>query len=512
MSRAPLLDRRGAMGLLGAGALALAGCAGDAKRKPIRGGRMRAAMAVSSTADTLDPARQMTALDYCRCTSFYNGLTVFNQSGEAELLLAEAIDTKDALDWTIKLRPGVRFHDGAPLTPADIVYSLMRHIDPAVGSQARSIASQFAGIEPFGKDAVRIRLTGPNADLPLLLATAHFHIIRDGTKDFRRANGTGAFRCAEFQPGVRSIGVRNEDYWRGPVRLGEVEMFSIADESARLNALLAGDVDIVNGVNARITKRIEASGFKIFESRGGGYTNLIMRVNERPGANPDFVEGMKLLMDRETMRNAIFRGYARIGNDHPLPPSHPFYDPSLPQRPFDPDRARFLFAKAGMAGATVPIVSSVAAEKSDDMAVLMQAAAARAGIQFDIRRAPADGYWSSSWMKVPIGFGNVNSRPSADVVFTQFFKSDAPWNESGWHNERFDRLLVEARGQTDQELRKQMYGEMQRIVHERCGIGIPLFLSTLDAHSPRVKGMRPMQNGGMMGYAFAEHAWLEDEA
>ena len=62
---------------------------------------------------------------------------------------------------------------------------------------------------------------------------------------------------------------------------------------------------------------------------------------------------------------------------------------------------------------------------------------------------PADGYWSTHWMKHPVGFGNVNARPSADLALTLFFKSDAPWNEAAWKNEKFDQLLVVARGETD---------------------------------------------------------------
>ena len=69
-------------------------------------------------------------------------------------------------------------------------------------------------------------------------------------------------------------------------------------------------------------------------------------------------------------------------------------------------------------------------------------------------------------MKHPVGFGNINPRPSADVLFTLFFKSDAPWNESDWKNEKFDQLLVAARGETDEAKRKQMYADMQVLVHE----------------------------------------------
>jgi peptide/nickel transport system substrate-binding protein len=108
-----------------------------------------------------------------------------------------------------------------------------------------------------------------------------------------------------------------------------------------------------------------------------------------------------------------------------------------------------------------------------------------------------------------VGFGSVNPRPSADTLFTQFFKSDAAWNEAGWKNEKFDQLLVAARGETDLAKRTKMYADMQVMVHEQGGIGIPLFFSNIDGHSKKLKGLVPIPLGGMMGYAFAEHVWLE---
>ena len=103
---------------------------------------------------------------------------------------------------------------------------------------------------------------------------------------------------------------------------------------------------------------------------------------------------------------------------------------------------------------------------------------------------PADGYWSNHWMKHPVGFGTVNPRPTADIVLlTLFFKSDAAWNESGWKNEKFDQLLVAARGETDEAKRTQMYADMQVMIHEHCGIGIPIFTPALDAHVKKLKGL-----------------------
>jgi peptide/nickel transport system substrate-binding protein len=108
-----------------------------------------------------------------------------------------------------------------------------------------------------------------------------------------------------------------------------------------------------------------------------------------------------------------------------------------------------------------------------------------------------------------VGFGNVNPRPSADTILTQFFKSDAAWNESRWKSAQFDQLLLASRAETDLPKRKQMYADMQTMIHNEAGIGIPLFLASIDGHSTKLKGLSPIPLGGLMGYSFAEHVWLD---
>ncbi|MEV9221234.1 ABC transporter substrate-binding protein, partial [Klebsiella pneumoniae] len=94
---------------------------------------------------------------------------------------------------------------------------------------------------------------------------------------------------------------------------------------------------------------------------------------------------------------AAFRGYAVTANDQPIDPTNRFYFAGLPQRPFDPEKAKFHLEKAGVLGSTIPIVASVAATGSVDMAVLMQQSAAKIGLKLDVKRVPADGYWSNQW-------------------------------------------------------------------------------------------------------------------
>jgi peptide/nickel transport system substrate-binding protein len=405
----------------------------------------------------------------------------------------------------------VTFHDGKPLTPADVVFSMMRHKDPATASKAKVLADQIEEVTATGPNEVTFRLASPNADLPAILGTYHFHIVKDGTTDFNAGIGTGPYKLKEFKPGVRSIAVRNDNYWK-PNRpyLDEIEYVGISDESARVNALLAGELDMVGQVNPRSVDRVNASAkHAIFETKGVSYTDLIMRRDSGPGRNPDFVMAMKLLFNREQMLKSIQLGRGIVANDQPIAPNNRFHFKGLKQRPYDADKAKWHLQKAKLSSSTIPVVASPAATNSVEMALVLQHAARQAGLNLEVRNMPADGYWSQHWMKHPIGFGNVNTRPSADLALTLFFKSDAPWNEAAWKNPKFDELLVAARGETDQAKRAQMYADMQVMIHEEGGIGIPMFLSSLDGHNKKLKGLSPIPLGGMMGSNFAEHVWLE---
>ncbi|MCA1326752.1 ABC transporter substrate-binding protein [Herbaspirillum sp. alder98] len=477
---------------------------------PRRGGRIRVAGDTAAVTDTLDPAKQSNKTDYCRGTMLYNGLTALDATLTPQPALAESFTTKDAKVWVFKLRRDVTFHDGKPLTPADVVFSIMRHKDPATASKAKSLADQIDSVKESGPNEVTITLNSANADLPVVVGTFHFHIVKAGTTDFNAGIGTGPYKLKEFKPGVRSLVVRNDAYWKpGKPYLDEIEFVGIGDESARVNALLSGGMDLVATLNPRSIDRVKsAAGYAVFETQSGAYTDLIMRKDTGPGANPDFVLAMKYLLDREQMKKTIALGHAVIGNDQPIDPTNRFYLAGLPQRTMDLDRAKFHLQKSGVTG-KVPVVASPAAMYAVDIATVMQQTAQRVGLELDIKRMPAEGYWSNHWLNSPVGFGNVNPRPSADVLFTQFFLSSAPWNESRYKSAQFDQLLTSARAEVDFNKRKQMYGDMQTMVNADAGIGIPMFLASLDGHSTKLKGLSPIPLGGLMGYSFAENVWLD---
>lgn len=477
---------------------------------PRYGGRIRVAGISSSATETLDPAKQSNQMDYVRGMMLYNGLTTLDTGLVAQPALAESFASDDGRTWVFNLRKGVEFHDGKPLTPADVVYSLLRHKNPATGSKVKALADQIESVRASGPNEITISLEEPNADLPVILATYHFHIVKAGTSDFSKGIGTGPYKLKEFTPGGRSVVTRHARYWKtGKPYLDEIEFVGMPYEQDRVNALLHGGFDLVANIEPRSINRVKRStGYDVFLTRAGQYTDLIMRKDEGPGVNPDFVLAMKHLMHREQMRHIIALDHAIVANDQPIAPGAPFHFSGLPQRTFDLDKARFHFQRSGVSG-PVPVLASRAVPYSLDMAVMLQQFGRRIGLQIEIQQMPSDGYWAKHWLTGPVSFGNINPRPSADAILSQFFKSDAAWNESRWKSAQFDQLLLAARSELRVDRRRQMYADMQTMIHEQSGIGIPLFLSSMDGHSSRLKGLQSMPLGGLMGCGFAEHVWLD---
>ncbi|CUX66000.1 ABC-type dipeptide transport system, periplasmic component [Agrobacterium tumefaciens str. Kerr 14] len=477
---------------------------------PRSGGHLKAAGWSSSTADTLDPAKASLSTDYVRCCALYNRLTFLDQAGTVRMELAESIKSGDAKVWTVKLRSGITFHDGKTLSSKDVVFSLKRHLDPAVGSKVNAIAKQISEVKDIDALTVEITLANPNADLPTILSQHHFMIVQDGTTDFSKGIGTGAFTMETFEPGMKSVFAKNPNYFKGGAHVDSFEFFAISEDNARVNALLAGDIHLAASIKPRSMKLVESQpGFALSQTTSGNYTDLNIRLDLAPGDKADFITGMKYLINRQQIQKSVLRGLAEIANDQPVSPASTYYNADLKPKSFDPDKAKFHFQKAGLIGQSIPMITSEAPTSAVEMATIVQQSGSEIGMKFDVQRVPSDGYWSNYWLKAPVHFGNINPRPTPDILFSLLYASNAPWNESQYKSEKFDKMLVEARGLLDENKRKEIYGQMQVMISEEAGTVIPVYISNVDAISAKLKGLEPNPLGGMMGYGFAEYVWLD---
>lgn len=501
--------------LIGAGTvLSLSPLAGfAAEAAPKKGGVLKLGMSGGNTSDSLDPTLFSDWVPLNQAYMLMNGLVEIDENNQAIPELLESWEAKPgAQEWTFKVRSGVTFHNGKTLSVEDILYSINLHR----GDQSRSaIKTQLASIKELkksGDNEISIVLDGGNADLPFLLADYHLVVVPDGFTDWKHPIGTGGFVFDQYQPGVRSYFKRNPDYWK-PNRafVDAVEVLVINDATARTNALISGQVHAINRVDFKTVDFLKRSpALNIVRSSGGQHFTFLMDCRVAPFNNNDVRMAIKYGIDREKLLATVLRGYGALGNDHPIPKTDRFFNKSLAQRAYDPDKAKFYLQKAGLSTLPLELSSSDAAFAGAlDAAALFQSEASAAGIQVNIKRQPADSYWDDVWMKAPFSMGYWGGRPTADQMFSTAWQSTAKWNDSHWKNEKFDSLLLQARSLLDDQKRAEIYGELQTIAHDDGGAMIPLFGDYLDAASKKVGGVKPHPLFNFMGGRLAERVWLE---
>jgi len=463
-------------------------------------------------ADTLDPILYTAAIDYFRGRMFYNSLTRI----EADLsyspeIASEVVSNDDATEWTFKLRNDIEFHDGKPLTADDVMYSMNRHLGEDSASVASSLVSMVERWEKVNSHEVKAVLSSPNADLPIALGTFHFKIVQDGWEDFSTTVGTGPFKVEEFSPGVRTIGVRNDNYWGdGGPYLDAIEHFGIGDSVARLNALLAGDVHAMANLPPKSIEQIEQTdGVDIWASESSAYTNLAFRLDMEPSNNRHMISAMQYLMDRERLVRGVFKGQASVGNDQPIGPAYFDHCSDIPQRTLDPEKAKWHFDQSGIGSTSIPVVVAEVSAGAVEQGLFLQREAAKIGMNIDVQKVTTDGYWGAVWLNAPICAVSWNMRPTANIMLTLAFKGDAPWNESFWKNDQFDELLINVRGVTDPDLRRQMYCDMQVLIHETGGQLTSVYRNYVDAVSSNLKGLTYVPLNAFGGAESPEFMWLD---
>jgi peptide/nickel transport system substrate-binding protein len=475
---------------------------------PKRGGKIRYATTQHGPDDTLDPPLATDSVDYTRLRIHYNSLVQYNEKLLPQPELAEEFSSNDAFtEWTFKIRKDVVFHDGSKLTADDVVWSMRRHM----GDDSKSVAKPYmSGVKEWKKvdsHTAKAILSSPDADFAAMLGTYHMKIVKKDTTDWQNPPGTGPFTLKEFKPGVRSVHERNRNYWRDGPNLDVIECTAITDPVARVNALRSGDMDLVANVDPKAIRQVEGTpGVQILSVASGKFMGICCMKNQAPGNSDDFVMAMKFLQRRERIVESILKGHGSLGNDQPIHNTYPDFCDTLPQRKFDLDKAKFHLKKTGITWAEIYVAE--VSSGITDMVLMTQREAAKIGLKLDVKRVPTDGYWSAVWMKTPINVTNWYNRPTANMMMSIAFAPNAPWNDTAWHNERMGELLIASRAVKDPVKRKEMYCEMQTLIHNECGMVISAHLNYVDGVSDKVKGIPKVPLGECGACEWPEFAWL----
>jgi peptide/nickel transport system substrate-binding protein len=356
---------------------------------------------------------------------------------------------------------------------------------------------------------VKAILSTPDSELPAKLGEKQAKIVKKDTTDFKKGNGTGPFLLKSFEPGLKSTHARNKNYWREGPNLDALEITAITDPIARVNALIAGDVQLITRVDAKGIRLIDqADGVHVNSTPSGTYGGICCLKNTPPGESDDFVKGMQYIQDRERIVRSFLKGHGMVGNDHPISPAYgEDHCRELPQRKYDPDKAKWHLNKSGYSSAELyvtPVISGI-----EETCLLMQANLKKIGFDLKIKKVPTDGYWGAVWMKEPLNVVTWNMRPTANAMLSIQFAPGAAWNDTFWNNERFGELLKLSLAETDPVKRHAMYCEMQTLVHNGSGMVIPYHVNVLDGVNDKIHGIPNQPLADLGGCEWPEFAWME---
>jgi peptide/nickel transport system substrate-binding protein len=373
-----------------------------------------------------------------------------------------------------------------------VIWSFNRMIDPQFNSPVRATLGIIEKIEAPDPLTAVFRLSAAEADFPLLLADYRAMIMPDGTTAEMAAKtpvGTGPYKAEKLDAEATTRLVRNDAYWKGKPALDAIDVIAVPDSSARVQAMLAGDVDFVSYIDQQQEATLATNPRIVLQRIPSGDWNAVtFQTDVAPFTDVRVRRALRIAVDRAAMGKLVVGdGRFVVACDTPLWSGDPYrWNTECPQ---DIAGAKALLAEAGYPnGIDVELYTSDVEEGMVQMAEVYQAQVAPAGIRVSIKLTPADGFWDNVWLKVPAFIDSWGQRPATQVL-NEVWRSGAAWNATRWTRPDFDKILDAARAEPDFEKRKALYGQAQALLWQEGGAMIPYHKMILRAMSDKVTGI-----------------------
>jgi peptide/nickel transport system substrate-binding protein len=497
----------GAAGVVAASTLAACGSgsapapsggSSGAAGTPKKGGNFRLGVTGGGSKDMMDGQNIVTKPDQARLVSAFETLLEFDDNYQLQTTgLAESVEADNPKQYTIKLRSGITFQNGKPLTADDVIYSLQR-----IGTQkngltgfAATATMDIKNIKKVDNLTVRLPLLSPDSTIPQTLASYTFGIVPVGYQAFKgdpsTQIGTGAFKLKSFTPGQQSVSERYDGYWRD-AWFDTVTIIDFSDSTAQINALKGGQIDAMTDLPANQVNAVKSSGVQSLISQTGGWIPICMAIDMPPFNDPKVRQAMRLIIDRQQILEQIGSGYGQIANDL-YAPFDEGYDKDLPQREQDIEQAKSLLKSAGKEGLNVDLHTTNGAAGMVELASVFASQAKAAGVTVNVKNDP--NYYGDSYLKLAFSVDFWGTRGYLNQV-QQGSLPNSPYNETHWppssgEGSNFQDLYHQALAETDANKRIEIEHEMQKAEYDVGGYIIPYFNSLIDGYSSKVHGLSP---------------------
>jgi len=479
---------------VGAGLLGLAACGGsddastDTTAAPVseveQGGTLRMGGGKVANPPTPYTTNDQGSLQVLCCVGEY--LMWNNDKGELEPRIAESWESTDGgITWTIKIRQGVTFHDGSPLTADDVVYSIASHVNPDNAStQAGTFNGIFdaSGVTKVDDSTVQIVCLAPTGALPNLISSTTYGLImiKDGDAAGEgwqtTMNSCGPWVLEKYTEGDRTTFTRNDNYWdssRIPA-FDALELIQFESGDSAVQQLTAGDLDAVcTIVSATTVSSLDTSVATAVRVQSAGHLSVHMRNDFGPFQDKRVRKAAALTLARADYLSGVLLGEGAIGNDSIIDAYPALKDTSVAQREQDIAAAKALMAEAGVDGFDVDL-SSYSRDDINLLAPFLKSSLAEIGINVTIKQS--DSYysppWSSQeskdvenniWLESNFGITDFGHRGSPDVVLNRVLKSTGDWNAAQYSSAEMDAAIAEFISGATPEARQAAAKKIQEI-------------------------------------------------
>ena len=433
-------------------------------------------------AGTLDPRLSRDTTAYRAGNLIYSGLVHLTPQLEAVPDLAESWEAPDPQTLVVKLRPNLVFSDGTPLTADDVVFTYSTLINPDFNAPQRALYSPIAAINKIDDVTVEFKLSAPYA--PLLsyldMGIVPQELVEAGRDIGLEPIGAGPMKLASWNRGADIKLEANDQYWAGAPEIDNLTLQIIGDNSARAQALEAGDLDVIQSpLSPQDIKRLAADDrFGNVIIPGLGVTYINYNVKDPILADAKMRQAFTMLVDQQTIVNDIYEGVDEVATSIILPSSWA-YSADIKQPEFDIEGAVALFAEAGWTdsnsdgildkdGQNLTVTLSTHSEDPNRVQTVeyMQAIFQQAGVdaQLQITDWPSfsTNYVQKGMHQIAL-LGWLNIVDPDRLLFGQL-STGGPTNWGGYSNPEVDALLQEGRSATDQAARAAAYQKAATIL------------------------------------------------
>jgi peptide/nickel transport system substrate-binding protein len=474
---------------------------------PVKGGQLLIGC-IGNSADTADPnniASTMTANTLI--FSMYDQLLApppVESSLAFQLALAEEVTMENPSSWIARLRQGVTFHNGKPVTADDVIFSFKRALTKGSFTSGILNAVDPNAIDKVDDRTVRFRLKSPDS----MMNEGLWQVFIVPT-DFDPAKpvGTGPFKMDTFAPGSKATLSRYDGFWdQGKPYADGMVVYSFTDDTARINALVGGQVDVLTNIDLSQVAVVQANkSLQVVAYHTPTVYSINMNVQKEPFTDPQVRQACRFAANRQQLVDQVFAGHAQVANDLMPGPADPNYASDLPQRAYDPDQAKSLMQKSGKGSTAIALNTANTAPSIVDLATAYAQQAQAVGIKMTVNKLDPSVYFGPDYSNRQTSTSFWPAQ-TLSVQYALSFLPDSPYNSTHFNDTEFNSLFTQARAEADPAKRKDLFHQMQVIIYDRGSVVVPVNADQVDAYSQKIGGAQPVP---IVTYADTRNLWVK---